>query len=74
MTRADDWLNANKFSLNIDETNCRLTTHNRYDRMTYLVIHIKIRDRKLTRVTSTKFSGLTIGERHNYREKLDASL
>ncbi len=65
----DDWLKANRLSLNIDKTNYMIITHNPFDEHD---VTIKIRDRPLTRVTSTKFLGITIDDRLSYGGHLSA--
>ena len=60
LCKVDDWLKANRLSLNIDKTFYMIITHNNYNETD---INIIIRDVQLSRVTSTKFLGLTIDDR-----------
>lgn len=65
LTVIDDWLKANRLSLNIDKTCYMIHTHNRFD------VHdcdIRIRDTPIKYVKTTKFLGLTIDDRLNYNE------
>ena len=57
LCKVDDWLKANRLSLNIDKTFYMIVTDNNYDETD---INIRIRDVQLSRVTSTKFLGVTI--------------
>ena len=60
LCKVDDWLKANRLSLNIDKTFYMIITHNNYDEID---INIRIRDVQLSSVTSTKFLGVTIDDR-----------
>ena len=65
LDKIDDWLQANRLSLNIDKTCFMIHTHYRYD---INDVVIKIRDRPVTHVRSTKFLGLTIDDRLSYND------
>ena len=66
-TRVDDWLKANRLSLNIDKANFMILTHGKYDERD---INIKIRDTRLRQVKCTKFLGLMIDNRLSYCDHL----
>ena len=57
LCKVDDWLKANRLSLNIDKKFYMIITHNNYYETD---INIRIRDVQLSRVTSTKFLRQTI--------------
>ena len=67
LTRVDDWLKANRLSLNIDKTNFMILTQGKYDERD---INIKIRDTRLRPVKCTKFLGLMIDNRLSYCDHL----
>ena len=67
LTRVDDWLKANRLSLNIDKTNFMILTHGKHDERD---INIKIRDTRLRQVKCTKFLGLMIDNRLSYCDHL----
>ena len=69
LCKVDDWLKANRLSLNIGKTFYMIITHNNYDETD---INIRIRDVQLSRVTSTKFLGVTIDDRHSHGGHLSA--
>ena len=69
LCKVDDWLKANRLSLNIDKTFYMIITHNNYDETD---INIRIRDVQLSRVTSTKFLGVTIDDRLSHGVHLSA--
>ena len=48
LCKVDDWLKANRLSLNIDKTFYMIITHNNYDETD---INIRKRDLQLSRVT-----------------------
>ena len=69
LCKVDDWLKANRLSLNIDKTFYMIITHNNYDETD---INIRILDVQLSRVTSTKFLGVTIDDRLSHGGHLSA--
>ena len=69
LCKVDDWLQANRLSLNIDKTFYIIITHNNYDETD---INIRIRDLQLSRVTSTKFLEVTIDDRLSHGWHLSA--
>ena len=69
LCKVDDWLKANRLSLNIDKTFYMIITHNNYDETD---INIRIRYVQLSRVTSTKFLGVTIDDRQSWRASVCA--
>ena len=60
LRKIDEWLKANRLSLNIEKTHHMILTHSKYDSDN---INIKIRDNAITRVTSTKFLRMYIDDR-----------
>ena len=69
LCKVDDWIKANRLSLNIDKTFYMIITHNNYDETD---INIRIRVAQLSRVTSTKFLGVTIDDRLSHGGHLSA--
>ena len=65
LTKIDEWLKANKLSLNIDKTCYMIHTHCNFNLNDCT---IKIRDSPIKYVRSTKFLGLTIDDRFNYND------
>ena len=65
LNKVDEWLKANRLSLNIDKTYFMIHTHNNYDINDCI---IRIRDRRIKHVTSFKFLGLTIDDNFSYNE------
>ena len=63
----DDWLKSNRLSLNIDKTQFMIYTHNNFNVDDCI---IKIRDRQIHYVKTTKFLGLHIDDRLNYNGHL----
>ena len=61
----DDWLKANRLSLNTDKTYFMIHTHNKFDINDY---SIKIRDKTIKYVRSTKFLGLILDDRFSYSD------
>ena len=52
LRKIDEWLKANRLSLNIEKTHYMILTRSKYDSNN---IEIRMRDNAITRVTSTKF-------------------
>ena len=69
LCKVDDWLKANRLSLNIDKTFYMILTHKNYDETD---INIRIQDVQLSRVTSKKFLGVTIDDRLSHGGHLSA--
>ena len=67
LNNVDEWLKANKLSLNIDKTYFMIHTHNNYIYDINDCI-IRIRDIRIKHVTSFKFLGLTIDDNFIYNE------
>ena len=67
LTKVDDWLMANRLSLNIDKTKFMIFTHNDFD---IDECTIKIRDSTLSYVKSIKFLGIHIDDRLSYNVHL----
>ena len=67
LIKLDDWLMANRLSLNLDKTHFMLLTHNNYNMNDCA---ITIRDHPLSIVTSTKFLGIHIDNRLSYNVHL----
>ena len=67
LNKIDDWLKANRLSLNIDKTNFMIVTHKKYD-LTDCII--KIRDTPIKHVKSTKFLGMTIDDKFSYNDHI----
>ena len=65
LNKVNEWLKANRLSLNIDKTYFMIHTHNNYDINDSI---IRIRDRLIKHVTSFKFWGLTINDNFSYNE------
>ena len=65
LNKVDEWLKANRLSLNIDKTYFIIHTHNNYDINDCI---IRIRDRQIKHVTSFKFLLLTIDDNFSYNE------
>ena len=61
----DDCLKANRLSLNTDKTYFMIHTHNKFDINDY---SIKIRDKTIKYVRSTKFLGLILDDRFSYSD------
>ena len=61
--KVDDWLQANRLSLNIDKTCYMIHTHRPFDVDDCTVV---IRNRPLQYVKMTKFLGMTLENRFNY--------
>ena len=69
LCKVDEWLKANRLSLNIDKTFYMILTHKNYDETD---MNIRIQDVQLSRVTSTKFLGVTIHDRLSHGGHLSA--
>lgn len=67
----DDWLMANRLSLNVDKTYFMVMTHNDFNIGDYSV---KIRDKSIKYVKSTKFLGITIDDRFNYNDHFSLNI
>ena len=65
LDKLDTWLKANRLSLNIDKTCCMVFTHKKYDPDDVV---LKIRDKRIQQVMSTRFLGMQIDNRLNYNE------
>ena len=65
LSKVDEWLKANRLSLNIDKTFFLIHTHNNNDINSCI---IRIRDRLIKHVTSFKVIGLTIDDNFSYNE------
>ena len=63
LSKIDEWLKANRLSLNVDKTHYMMMTHKTYDPTT---LNIKIRNQLINHVTTTKFLGVTIDNKLNY--------
>ena len=63
----DDWLKANRLSLNKDKTYFMIHTHNKFNINDCM---IKIGDTPITYVRSMKFLGLTLDDRFSYNDHL----
>ena len=67
LSKIDEWLKANRFSLNVDKTHYMMMTHKTYDPTT---LNIKIRNQLINHVTTTKFLGVTIDNKLNYNSHI----
>ena len=67
LSKIDEWLKANRLSLNVDKTHYMMMTHKTYDPTT---LNIKIRDQLINHVTTTKFLGVTIDNKLNYNSHI----
>ena len=67
LSKIDEWLKANRLSLNVDKTHYMMMTHKTYDPAT---LNIKIRDQLINHVTTTKFLGVTIDNKLNYNSHI----
>ena len=63
LKKVDNWLQANRLSLNIDKTCYMIHTHRPFDVDDCTVV---IRNRPLQYVKMTKFLGMTLDDRFNY--------
>ena len=69
LSKIDEWLKANRLSLNVDKTHYMMMTHKTYD-PDPTTLNIKIRDQLINHVTTTKFLGVTIVNKLNYNSHI----
>ena len=60
------WLKVNKLTLNVDKTQCMLFTRKRCKTK----LNTKIKNSSITQVTKTKFLGIIIDEKLNWKDHI----
>ena len=65
LQKVDEWMRANRLSLNVEKTNFMLFTHSRVDRNAVVV---RLGKKTITQVESVKFLGVHIDDRLNYND------
>ena len=66
LQKVDEWMRANRLSLNVEKTNFMLFTHSRVDRNAVVV---RLGKKTITQVKSVKFLGVHIDDRLNYNDR-----
>ena len=66
LQKVDEWMRANRLSLNVEKTNFMLFTHSHVDRNAVVV---RLGNKTITQVKSVKFLGIHIDDRLNYNDQ-----
>ena len=67
LRNVDEWMKANRLSLNVEKTCFMLFTHAQVDRNT---VSISLGNRNISQVRSTKFLGIQIDDKLNYNDHI----